>query len=115
MKIFNIFQADWMYKRGAEIVGLGTTKEGETYVSFNSNDKFKEIMNEWCEVQKYRKQNNQESKRYFFCYSANLKNFLLDNGLKYDFVAVNKQTNKTFWKFERNERLKQLLTLWNKK
>ena len=55
MKIFNIFQADWMYKRGANIVGFGLSKDKKVYVLFNSDDKFNEIMKEWCKVQKERK------------------------------------------------------------
>lgn len=57
MKIFNIFQADWMYKKGATIIGLGTTKDKKVYVLFKADEKFKEIMNEWCRVQKERKMN----------------------------------------------------------
>lgn len=54
-------------------------------------------------------------KKFFYCYSVNLKKYLMNNGLRYDVVAVNPNSNKTFWRFERNEVLDDLLTQWSKK
>lgn len=40
----------------------------------------------------------------FFCYKPKLKKHLMDKGHRYIFVDVNKE-GKTFWLFERTEKL----------
>ena len=50
--------------------------------------------------------------KYFYCYSMNLKKFLMDNGMRYDLVANNPNNNKLFFRFERNEELCKLLDKW---
>ena len=52
--------------------------------------------------------------RFFYCYSVRLKKFLMDNGLRYDVVAVNKNSGRTFWTFKRDDKLDSLLIQWNK-
>ena len=53
-------------------------------------------------------------KKYFYCYSMNLKKFLMDNGLRYEWVDTNPKSNKLYYKFERTEELNNLLTQWSK-
>ena len=53
-------------------------------------------------------------KKYFYCYSMNLKKFLMDNGLRYEWVDTNPKSNKLYYKFERTEELTNLLTQWSK-
>ena len=53
-------------------------------------------------------------KKYFYCYSMNLKKFLMDNGLRYEWVDTNPKYNKLYYKFERTEELNYLLTQWSK-
>ena len=50
--------------------------------------------------------------KFFYCYSMNLKKFLMDNGMRYDLVANNPNNNKLFFRFERNEELCKLLDKW---
>ena len=50
--------------------------------------------------------------KYFYCYSMNLKKFLMDNGLRYEVVAVNPNNNKLFYTFKRCKRLDMLLNDW---
>ena len=53
-------------------------------------------------------------KKYFYCYSMNLKKFLMDNGLRYEWVDTNPKSNKLYYKSERTEELNNLLTQWSK-
>ena len=50
--------------------------------------------------------------RYFYCYSYPLKEFLVNNGLKFITAAVNQATNKRYWLFEGTDKLNKLLTEW---
>ena len=50
--------------------------------------------------------------KYFYCYSMNLKKFLMDNGLRYEVVAINPNNNKLFYTFKRCKRLDILLNDW---
>ena len=50
--------------------------------------------------------------RYFYCYSYPLKNFLIENGLRYITNSVNQNTQKKFWVFEGTEELNRLLDVW---
>ena len=50
--------------------------------------------------------------KYFYCYSMNLKKFLMDNGCRYDVVATNPNSGKLFFRFEKTEKLKLLLDEW---
>lgn len=50
--------------------------------------------------------------RYFYCYSYNLKCFLIENGKRFITSSVNKNTNKKFWVFEGTDELNKLLDIW---
>lgn len=50
---------------------------------------------------------------FFYCYSMNLKKYLMDNGMIYDIVATNPNNSKLFFRFERNNELDKLLTKWS--
>lgn len=50
---------------------------------------------------------------FYCCYSVALRRFLFDNGLRYEFVALNPNSKKTFWVYERNEKLNRLLKEWS--
>lgn len=50
--------------------------------------------------------------RYFYCYSYNLKCFLIENGQRFITNSVNKNTNKKFWVFEGTDELNKLLDIW---
>lgn len=42
----------------------------------------------------------------------NLKNFLSENGVRYELEALSKSTRKTFWLYIIDERLQKLLQEW---
>lgn len=50
--------------------------------------------------------------RYFYCYSYNLKCFLIENGQRFITSSINKKTNKKFWVFEGTTELNELLSIW---
>lgn len=50
--------------------------------------------------------------RYFYCYSYNLKCFLLENDQRFITSSINKNTNKKFWVFEGTDELNELLECW---
>ena len=52
--------------------------------------------------------------KYFYCYSMNLKKFLMDSGLRYEWVGTNPKTNTQYFKFKRCKRLDLLLNEWSK-
>lgn len=55
--------------------------------------------------------------RLYCCYSLPLRNYLIENGLRYKIVAKNPNTLKDFWVFVRDKKLDILLNDWtaNKK
>lgn len=55
--------------------------------------------------------------RLYCCYSLPLRNYLIENGLRYKIVAKNPNSLKDFWVFVRDEKLDMLLNKWaaNKK
>lgn len=57
---------------------------------------------------------NKQNKIYC-CFSMNLKNFLSDNGIRYELEALSKSTHKTFWLYIVDDKLNQLLTEWTMK
>ena len=50
--------------------------------------------------------------KYFYCYSWNLKEFLLDNKIPMVMYSKNIKTNKTFWVFENSSKITELLNTW---
>ena len=48
----------------------------------------------------------------YTCYSPHLKQYLINNDCKYILCGLNPSTKKTFWVFERNQKLNNLLENW---
>ena len=48
----------------------------------------------------------------YCCYSLNLRNFLYENGLRYELAAKNPNSDKLFWVYIKDARLNELLTIW---
>lgn len=53
--------------------------------------------------------------KYFYCYSNNLKNRLLEEGERFICVGINERSNKRFWLFEQSEKLSEVLTDWKER
>lgn len=53
------------------------------------------------------------NERLYCCYSLNQRNFLKENGLKYELVALNPNSKNMFWVYIRNEKLNKLLDEWS--
>lgn len=51
----------------------------------------------------------------YCCYSLNLRNYLYENGLKYELAALNPNSKKLFWIYMKTEKLDSLLTKWSAK
>lgn len=51
--------------------------------------------------------------KLYCCYSINLRNFLYENGLKYELAALNPNSQKLFWVYIKNNKLDELLTKWS--
>lgn len=51
--------------------------------------------------------------RLYCCYSLNLRNFLYENGIKYELCALNPNSKNMFWIYIRTERLNKLLDEWS--
>lgn len=47
MKIFNIKQADIFIKNKATVIGCGLGNKYKTYIEFEENQIFKDLMNRW--------------------------------------------------------------------
>lgn len=52
--------------------------------------------------------------KLYCCYSLNLRQYLERHGLKYELAALNPNTHKLFWIYEKNNELDKLLTEWTK-
>ena len=50
--------------------------------------------------------------RLYCCYSLNLRNFLYENGLRYELAAKNPNSDKLFWIYIKDDRLDTLLSKW---
>lgn len=55
-----------------------------------------------------------EERKYFFCYSVNLKSFFKKNGIRYEISGNNKRTDKPYWAYLRSEKLDNALGEWGK-
>lgn len=51
-------------------------------------------------------------KPYYICYSLPLRDFLIENGMKYDICGKNCRTDNPFWVYMMNEKLDKLLDQW---
>ena len=43
--------------------------------------------------------------RLYCCYSLNQRNFLAENGLRYELAALNPNSKNMFWVYIRNQKL----------
>lgn len=50
--------------------------------------------------------------KLYCCYSLNLRNFLYQNGLKYELAAKNPNSDKLFWVYIKDAKLDELLNEW---
>lgn len=50
----------------------------------------------------------------YCCYSLPLRNYLRDNGMKYELAALNPNSKQLFWIYVKNEKLNELLNGWSK-
>ena len=53
--------------------------------------------------------------RLYCCYSLNLRNYLYENGLRYELAALNPNSQKLFWVYIKTKKLDELLTKWSAK
>ena len=53
--------------------------------------------------------------KLYCCYSLNLRNYLYENGLKYELAALNPNSQKLFWVYIKTDKLDELLTKWSAK
>ena len=60
---------------------------------------------------KRNKENKQD--KLYCCYSLNLRNYLYENGLKYELAALNPNSKKLFWIYIKTKKLDELLTKWS--
>ena len=51
--------------------------------------------------------------KLYCCYSLNLRNYLYENGLRYELAALNPNSKSLFWVYMKNEKLDQLLSEWS--
>ncbi len=51
----------------------------------------------------------------YCCYSLKVREYLKENGVKYEIVAENPNSHNIFWVYIRNQKLDQLLKLWSAK
>lgn len=52
-------------------------------------------------------------KKLYVCYSVPQMNFLTSKGVRYELVALNKNTGNTMWLYMRNEKLDKYLNEWS--
>ncbi|MDY4127628.1 hypothetical protein [Peptostreptococcus porci] len=53
MKIFDMFESDWLYKQGCKLIGMGYgKKDGKAYCLFDADEFFKTKLKEWVEIRK---------------------------------------------------------------
>lgn len=51
--------------------------------------------------------------KLFCCFSVPLKDYLSNNGVKYEITALNQNTLKTMWIYIKNDKLSNLLKEWS--
>lgn len=51
--------------------------------------------------------------KLFCCFSVPLKDYLSNNGVKYEITALNQNTLKTMWIYIKNDKLNNLLKEWS--
>lgn len=55
-----------------------------------------------------------KNSKLYCCYSVPLMKFICSKGIKYEIVAKNPNTEKTFWVYIRDEKLDTVLSEWGK-
>ena len=51
--------------------------------------------------------------KLYCCYSLNLREFLYENGLRYELAALNPNSKSLFWVYVKDEKLDRLLSDWS--
>lgn len=51
--------------------------------------------------------------KIYCCYSVELRDFLISNGLRYDVVGLNPTSKRMFWGFIKNDKLNIFLSVWS--
>lgn len=51
--------------------------------------------------------------KLYTCYSLPLRNYLRDNGLKYELAALNPNSKKMFWVYVKSAKIDKLLNEWS--
>ncbi|MFY8262980.1 hypothetical protein [Clostridium perfringens] len=51
----------------------------------------------------------------YCCFSVPLMNYLKENDIKYEMVALNKNSKKTMWLYLKNKKLDECLSKWSRK
>lgn len=54
-----------------------------------------------------------KNKPLYICYSVPQMNFLTEKGLRYELVALNKNTGNTMWVYMRTNELDKYLSEWS--
>ena len=49
----------------------------------------------------------------YCCYSIPLRNYLYENGLRYNLAALKNKKKKLFWVYVKDEKLNDLLNKWS--
>lgn len=55
----------------------------------------------------------EETKKQFYCYSIQLRNFLKLQGINYSNKGRHKKTNNQFWIYDNSKALEKALDNWN--
>lgn len=61
------------------------------------------------------KKGKEKMSKLYCCYSLNLRNYLYENGLRYELAALNPNSQKLFWVYIKTKELDELLTKWSAK
>ena len=51
--------------------------------------------------------------KLYCCYSLNLRDYLIQHGMKYELCALNPNSKRMFWVFIRDNELNNLLMKWS--
>lgn len=51
----------------------------------------------------------------YFCYSAELKNYLSSHGMRYEVCALNPNNHQMFWAYMRCDKLDDALNEWSRR
>lgn len=51
--------------------------------------------------------------KLYCCYSLNLRNYLYENGLRYELAALNPNSKRLFWIYIKDKKLDYLLNEWS--